>query len=378
MDQKRQKKWNAKRIIFTVLGIFLLLIFLTAAGVMIYVNSMLNKINRIEPNLDATLSSDATDKLLYEDPELVTMATNPSETYVKLDDLTFPTEPEETSHVTPTQSPALETPSADTVYGDHLINILLVGQDRRPGESRQRSDSMILASINKSNNTLTLTSFMRDMYVQIPGYKPNKLNAAYAYGGMSLLRQTLELNFDVRVDGVVEVDFSGFENIIDLLGGVEVTLNESEANYLNGLYEVKFLDSGVVVGNNRLSGKQALVYARLREIDTDYARARRQRTVITGLIQAYKNLPLTQMPDILNQVLPLVSTDMTNSRIVWYAMELLPMLSSAQINTLRIPVDGTFQGGMVEVRQGFYGWFQYNIDFEANKEALRNVFCCKD
>ena len=105
---------------------------------------------------------------------------------------------------------------------------------------------------------------MRDQYVQIPGYKPNKLNAAFAFGGMNLLKKTLELNFGVKIDGMVEVDLSGFENVINRLGGVDVTLTKSEANYLNALYEAKFLDAPVVVGKNHLNAKQALVYAQLR------------------------------------------------------------------------------------------------------------------
>ena len=79
-------------------------------------------------------------------------------------------------------------PVEDIVASEDVINFLLVGQDRREGEARQRSDSMILCTINKTTKTLTMTSFMRDLYVQIPGYAPNKLNAAYAFGGMQLLR----------------------------------------------------------------------------------------------------------------------------------------------------------------------------------------------
>jgi LCP family protein required for cell wall assembly len=266
----------------------------------------------------------------------------------------------------------------DTVYGDHLVNILLIGQDRRQGQGRQRSDSMILVSINKSNSTITLTSFMRDQYVRIPGYNPNKLNAAYAFGGMKLLAQTLELNFGVKVDGMIEVDFSGFENIITLLGGVKVTLTKAEAKYLNDLYDGKFLDSPVVVGENLLNAKQALVYVGLREIDTDYHRASRQRNVIIGLIEAYRDLPLDKMLSLLDEILPLITTDMSNAKILNYAMACFPMLSTAKIQTLRIPLEGTFIGGLVEVREGFYGWFQYNIDFEANKKALFEVFRRRD
>ncbi|MFQ9799037.1 MAG: LCP family protein [Clostridia bacterium] len=100
-----------------------------------------------------------------------------------------------------------------------MVNILLIGQDRREGEGRQRSDSMILATINKKSQSIYLTSFMRDMYVPIPGYSDNRINAAYAFGGMDLLDDTIETNFGIHIDGNVEVDFSGFKTLIDMMGG---------------------------------------------------------------------------------------------------------------------------------------------------------------
>lgn len=388
MKDKCDRKINTKRIILIAVCIFLMLLLIAIVCVILYANRILNKINRVDPNLEYTLSSSEVDSLLQNDSDMVTLAPGSTDgTHVKLDDITFPTDP----LVNPTQpvstspsatlpgvKPENTAPSLENVYGNHLVNILLIGQDRRPGQGRQRSDSMILVSINKSNSTITLTSFMRDQYVQIPGYSPNKLNAAYAIGGMKLLSQTLELNFGVRVDGMVEVDFGGFENIITLLGGVKVTLTKEEAEYLNGLYNANFLASPVVVGENRLDAEQALVYARLREIDTDYHRANRQRKVIMGLIEAYKDLPVDQMLSLLDEILPLVTTDMSNAKIFHYAMGCFPMLATAKIQTLRIPLDGTFVGGMVEVRPGFYGWFQYNIDFEDNKKALWEVFYRRD
>lgn len=391
MNNKRNRKRSAKQIILTVLGILLLLIILAATCVLIYLNHILDKIPKVDPDQEYTLSSSEANAFLEDDPDVVTKDPSSTENHVKLEDITFPsgipstTNPTATTGETgdpePNQSatqPQTPDTSLGDIYGDHVANILLVGQDRRPGQGRQRSDTMILVSLNKSDNTITLTSFMRDQYVQIPGYKPNKLNAAYAFGGMRLLTKTLELNFGVKLDGIVEVDFSGFESVITLLGGVDVTLNEKEAKYLNDLYEAKFLDSPVVVGKNHLDAKQALTFARLREIDTDYARARRQRAVIMGLIDAYKDLPLDEMLSLLDDILPMVSTNLSNSEILSYAMEFFPMLASAQINTLRIPVDGTFSSGLVEVREGFCYWFQYNIDFEANKEVLWEVFRRKE
>ena len=285
-----------------------------------------------------------------------------------------PTEPEETkaNATQPEETKPKETlPDSSTIdtaiYSKDVVNILLVGQDRKEGESRKRSDTMILVSFNPDAGTITLTSFMRDQYVQIPGYKPNKLNAAYVLGGMKLLSKTLKLNYGVDVDGVVVVDLSGFEKIIDLLGGVEVTLTQAEADYFNSK------NYGVTVGVNRFTGRMALSYVRVRSIDSDYGRANRQRKLIAGVIESYKNLSLDEMLDLLEEILPYVSTNLSNIDIVGYALELFPMLATAKIQTLRIPVDGTFTSGLVEVRDGFYGWFQYNIDFAANKKILRET-----
>ena len=92
-----------------------------------------------------------------------------------------------------------------------IVNLLLIGQDRREGQDRQRSDSMIMVTLNKKTKQISMTSFMRDLYVQIPGYSDNRINAAYAFGGMDLLDSTLTANFGVAVAGYVEVDFGEFQ-----------------------------------------------------------------------------------------------------------------------------------------------------------------------
>lgn len=376
MEQKKGWKKGLLITLCVILGLILVvMIFAT-----VYVNYLLNRMNRIDPNQESTMSPSQALEIMLTDPDLETIDPNGSETYIHIDDITFPTDPPVPTDPIPsgdpdptnpvqTTPPTQPQPTEPSVYGDHLVNILLVGQDRRPGEGRQRSDSMILVSFNKSTDTITLTSFMRDQYVQIPGYKPNKLNAAYQFGGMNLLCQTLAKNFGVQVDGVVEVDFSGFEDIIDLLGGVDITMTQKEVDYFN-----TFTDWNLVAGENHLSGEQALAYARLREIDTDYRRAERQRKVLAALIEAYKSQPLTQLLGLLDDILPMITTNMSNAEILGYATDLFPMLSGSQLETLRIPQEGTYDSGKVEVRDGFTAWFQYNIDFAANRKLLYEVF----
>ena len=183
------------------------------------------------------------------------------------------------------------------------------------------------------------------------------------------MNETLKNNFGIEVDGNFEVDFTGFEKIIDLLGGVEIDLTKKEVEYLKekGFKNVK-------VGKNILEGESALWYARLRSIDTDYARAERQRNVMMSLFESYKELSYPQMLSLLHEILPLLRTNMTMSEITNYALQLYPMLSGAEVETLRIPVDGTFKGGFVKVSEGLKLWCQYNIDFEANRQVLEKVF----
>ncbi len=340
------------------LCIFLALILIVMLFATVYVNYLLSHINRVDPNKESTMSPSQAWNDMLTDPDMNTIDPT-GDTYIPIEDITFPTDSSK--------------PVRPDVYGDHLTNILLVGQDRRPGEGRQRSDTMILVSFNKSTGTITLTSFMRDQYVQIPGYMPNKLNAAYQYGGMSLLSETLLENFGVKVDGVVEVDFSGFEKVIDLVGGVDIKLTQKEVDYFKTAYGWNY-----VVGMNHMDGTQALAYARLRSIDTDYRRAERQRNVVSAVINAYKNQSLGQLVGMLDDILPLVTTNLSNSQILSMATDVFPMLSGAKMENVRIPLDGTFDSGNVEVRPGLANWFQYHIDFDANIDKLYEIFAPAD
>lgn len=328
--------------------IFLALVFGTA-----YVHSILNKMHYVAPEDEYTLSKQEASQ--QTNPDIETIDPDSTETLPQIGDVTVPTEP----------------PFVPSRHGGHVVNILLVGQDRREdqGESRQRSDSMILLTFNTSRNTITLTSFMRDQYVIIPGYGFNKLNAAYAFGGFTLLNKTLEQNFGVFIDGNVEVDFASFTTIIDTLGGVEINLTQAEAEYLNNGFGWK-----LVPGVNLLNGEKALNYARIRMIDSDYQRANRQRTVIVSLINRYKNMPVSDMMNVLNVVLPMIRTNMTNDQILSYAGRFLPMLPSARVDSMRIPVDGTFDSGYLQLDATHQDWFQYNIDFKTNYEILQRLF----
>lgn len=220
-----------------------------------------------------------------------------------------------------------------------VINILLIGQDRRPGEERARSDAMILCTIHKQSKQVTMTSILRDLYVPIPGYQDNRINAAYAYGGIQLLKETIETNFDVRIDGCVEVDFTQFANIVDILGGVTIDLRADEAQTIN-----QEVDGDLTEGSCRLNGKQALTYARIRSLDGDgdFSRTNRQRKVLGAILEEYGSADRKTMLAVLTDVLPEITTDMSNLKIMSYGLELFPMLREMRVVGQRIPADGTY------------------------------------
>ena len=253
--------------------------------------------------------------------------------------------------------------------GSHIVNILLIGQDRREGEERARSDSMILCTFNKRTKQITMTSFLRDLYVPIPGHGSNRINAAYTLGGMKLLDKTLRENFGIYIDGNVEVDFGHFAQIIDLLGGVDMELRQDEANFIN-----KETGSDLAAGMQRLNGEQALMYSRIRKLDSDgdFSRTDRQRKVMSALFQAYKNSGINTMLSLVKQILPMVDTDMGTIEMMLLAMELVPMLSQAEVVSQHVPAAGTYTD------QNIQGMSVLVPDTDAVRQMLENTLLDTD
>ena len=187
------------------------------------------------------------------------------------------TEPAESKQET-TEEDSFKFADKDVMRDEDIQNILLIGQDRRSGQERQRSDSMIICSINKKTGKITLVSLMRDMYVKIPGYQSHRINTAYSLGGMELLDETIEENFGVHIDGNVEIDFEGFIKAMTKVGKLDIHLTQDEAEYINDTLGYGKLKGGM----NSLDAKQVLMYARTRYVgDGDYERTERQRKVLT-------------------------------------------------------------------------------------------------
>lgn len=340
---KRYRKRSGGRGALTVLCVVLAVVLAVLLGLTVYAQRLLNRINYIDPADQETMSPEEVSEYLATEEQNY--------------DPNAPT-------ITDDQIDWGET---DTLIGDeeHIVNILLIGQDARPGEKRTRSDVMILVTFNTEKNTITMTSFLRDLYVQIPGYGNNRLNAAYAWGGMALLNETLEVNFGIVVDGNVEVNFEQFAGIIDLLGGVDLELRNDEANLIN-----QNLGYGTLTGGmQHLDGEQALNYARIRSLDAngDFSRTNRQRKVLTAIFEKFKNSDLSTLLGLLEEVLPMITTDMTQSEIISYATTLFPMLAGNEIISQRVPADGAFSNRNIN------GMSVLVADMEAARKLLEET-----
>ena len=234
-----------------------------------------------------------------------------------------------------------------------ITNILVVGNDYRKERGYTASgltDTMIIATLDLKHRTIKTASLMRDSYVEIPGHGYNKLNAANSFGKIKLLYKTIAQNYNIKLDGYVEVGFKAFVDVVDAVGGVKVNVTESEANYLNTTnYIRKKKYRNVKVGEQMLNGHQALGYCRIRKAGTtvtglrdDHGRTWRQRTVISAVFDKVKTMPKSKWLSIANKVLKNVTTDLTNEEIISYAMDAIS-LGTTKINQLQVPLEGYYR-----------------------------------
>ncbi len=193
--------------------------------------------------------------------------------------------------------------NGEAVSSSRVYNILLIGVD-----DGRRADSMMLMSINHDWKKITFASLLRDQFTYIntgkhAGYE--KLNYAYFYGGGVQAIKTIEAHYKVQIDNYAAIDLAVFPSVIDRLGGVSMTLTQAEADAL-----------GMTAGTHQLTGKQTLHYARLRKIDSEEARTGRQRKVMMALLQKARNLSLSDMSAIVEDVLPNIKTGLSKGEML--------------------------------------------------------------
>lgn len=265
----------------------------------------------------------------------------------------------ESTAANPDKSPS--EPAALT-QGAEAVNILLIGYDEGTGNTR--SDTILLCTFRKEDQHLTMTSILRDLYVTIPGHGENRINAAYAYGGRELLKQTLETNLDITIDTTLEVDFSGFAEIVDILGGVTIDLRPEEAEAIN-----KSTSGKLTEGTQLLSGTQALAYARIRKLDADgdFSRTARQRRLLEAMLTELRSAKPLTLLSLLRRALPLISTDVSGDSLFSLAKELLPTLRQLRITGQHIPAEGTYSYETIR------GMSVLVADLEAARKLLRET-----
>ncbi len=258
----------------------------------------------------------------------------------------------------------------DNFKGD-VYNILLIGQDAREGEGMQRADTIILCTINKKTHSVTLTSIMRDMYVDIPGYGGNRVNAAFAFGGIDLLDQTIEQNLGIKIDGNALVDFGGFMEAMTAVGNLDIELTAEEAAYLNEHPELGTTDEVAVEtwnlheGVNNMTPGQVLGYSRIRHVgNSDWDRTNRQRFVINAVIDKIKHGHLIKGFKVLDGVCPHILTDMTTKNMLKAGFAYI-RCSGGGMNSFYLPAEGTYQATYVD------GMAVLLPDIEANKQVLQ-------
>ena len=239
----------------------------------------------------------------------------------------------------------------------NCLNILLVGiDDLRDGA--QRSDAVMIASVGYGR--FKLTSVMRDTLVDIPGHGKNKLNAAYAYGGTEMVMRTLNQNFGLNIMHYAQVDYVSLVNLIDAIGGVDITITDAERERINvTMRQAKkiFAPLGYTAhevtqyGDNiHLDGLQASSYARIRKIDSDYARTSRQRTLIAAILDKIRaNLwNPAMLSRLVRTTLDSVNTNMSLLQILSLAEK---ALLAGSLEQLRLPAEGSYtdDGSKLEV-----------------------------
>lgn len=241
----------------------------------------------------------------------------------------------------------------DVASDGDVYNILLIGSDTR-NSWYGNSDSMILASINSKTKTIYMTSFMRDLYANIPNVGIRKLNSAYAIGAGPLLVSTIESNYRIDIDNYASVDFSSMAQIIDLVGGVDLEVSTQEAGYLNkyldeicalqGLNPADYYVSGG--GMTHLNGNQAVAFARIRYTSrgsehSDYGRTSRQREILTQLMQKARTLDAATLLNVVNNMLPLITHNIDTATLTSLIANVASYVNY-DIQTDRIPYDGMY------------------------------------
>ena len=247
--------------------------------------------------------------------------------------------------------PILAEADPSVMQEGDIKNILLIGQDRRINDPEvRRSDCMIVFSINLKTNKINLLSLMRDMYIPYSNGEQGMINATYYKGDFELLDATIENAFGIHIDGNMELDFFRFRDFYDLIGPIDLELNEVEVNYLNKAETVPWtaqagVDSSnwnLQVGMNALDSGQLLSFARTRYVGWgDWERTERQRRIIMATYNKLKDYNINRLSRIAVQCMRYLRTDMTKEEMMGYLYAILSH-NITEFGSYRLPLEGTY------------------------------------
>lgn len=260
---------------------------------------------------------------------------------------------------------------------EKLINILVLGTDERKEGVRGRTDAILAVTINTENKTITVSSFMRDVYVKLSGTeKYNRLNAAYVFGGVGAVQNTIQDYFGLEFDNYAQVNFSSFEKVIDAIGGIEMELTAKE---VENLIKHTKLDGGKIFNPEeqkvegtestyRLNGKYALRFCRDRYTGNgDFGRTERQRKVLMKIVEKAQSMSFGELMQFIPEVLPLITTDLSVADCTQLLASVGTSYTSYKIQTFRVPADRTWKYATINKMSVL------SVDFEENKRLLHQL-----
>lgn len=257
-----------------------------------------------------------------------------------------------------------------------VVNIVFFGLDENVDDI-QRSDAIMIGTLDPINKKIKITSLMRDSYVNIPDYGYDKLNHAYAYGGPELSIRTINKNFDLNITDYISVDFSEMEDIIDALGGIDMEMSQNELENVNDYLDIVYTAAGKtskhVSFNNKgkvhMTGYEALGYTRIRGTEGgDYDRTERQRKIMNEMFNNISSAGASKLAVMLNKLLPFVETSLSNRDILNLGTQVLS-IGSSDLEQQRFPRDDYSENSMIN--NIFYLTFDENI---ARKEIYEYLF----
>lgn len=253
---------------------------------------------------------------------------------------------------------------------DDVITIALFGSDYSDIYDVSAADATMILAIDTKNNKIKLCSLMRDIYLDLPNGGKMNLNYTILDGGPSSILKAINYNFNLKVDKFVQVDLERLPKIIDALGGVEMEITEDELEYINGYIDHIDKKNGTTTehiyysGTQLLNGTQASAYCRIRyTAGRDFKRTERQRDVLNALFVKFKDISLTEVPGMINNILPLVTTNLSNSEIISISTKALGM-GLSNIEQGRFPSDENI------ISAGFTDMYHTNIDIEGTTKEL--------